>query len=791
MNFIMRSKNTRPWAILSVALSLALLLSFTAPVGVAGVERNGGTDTAGQTTSTTTDEPAEICEKDEIIYGKLAADGTVEQLYIVNAFDRDKPGEIIDYGKYEEVQNLTSTQPIEYQDGTVRARCDAGLFYYQGDLVSKESPWNIKLTYKLNGRPVNPADLSGENGALEIKLKIEPNQQVDPVYAEHFLLQISLTADMNKMSDLTADGALIANSGGNKLITWVVLPGDSADYTLTADIRNFSMSGLQIGGVPLNMDFELPSLDQYTDDFSQLNDGIAELNSGAQKLQEGIDALSDGAAASASGAGELADNGALLTDGLREIRSGLSQYGAGVGAYAAGVEQLSGGSEQVLGGLRELSGGLRQLSSQNSSLTDGSKQIGDALNSLSAALSGTKQSAPNENDLAKLGELVNGSQAFYDGLKQLSDGLGATVGPMKEATTGLRAISDGLSSSTGGLGELTAGLKAANDGLKGTTDNLQQIPPALSADQVIAQLGGLDDPSSADSQKLLYYIETSANSTNAQLTALANGLSELHGNYQALHTNFETVAGALGDLSTGLSETCDGLEQIVQQQEMIHTQLVNLAEQYAQINTGIGALAQSTGNLPQLIDGVNQLAAQYREFDAGLSAYTLGVSQTSAGAAELSQGMSSLDDGLDRLAVSGGSLRTAAEALAGGAGGAAEGTGTYVGGVRRLADGLAEYSDGMEQYASGVKELAVGTQTLDDETKDMDKKLEERLKEEIDKLIGGEFEIRSFASPRNTEIRSVQFVFMTAEIPEPAKQEAVAPVEERRSFWQKLSDLFK
>lgn len=97
----------------------------------------------------------------------------------------------------------------------------------------------------------------------------------------------------------------------------------------------------------------------------------------------------------------------------------------------------------------------------------------------------------------------------------------------------------------------------------------------------------------------------------------------------------------------------------------------------------------------------------------------------------------------------------------------------------------------MEQYASGVKELSDGTQTLDDETKDMDKKLEERLKEEIDKLIGGEFETPSFASPKNTEIRSVQFVFMTAEIPEPAKPEAIAPVEERRTFWEKLSDLFK
>ena len=54
MNFIKRSKNTRPRAILSVALSSALLLSLTPPVGVAGAGRKNGAGGAGETTATVT-----------------------------------------------------------------------------------------------------------------------------------------------------------------------------------------------------------------------------------------------------------------------------------------------------------------------------------------------------------------------------------------------------------------------------------------------------------------------------------------------------------------------------------------------------------------------------------------------------------------------------------------------------------------------------------------------------------------------------------------------------------------
>ena len=321
--------------------------------------------------------------KEEVIYGKLSSKGEVESLYAVNSFSPEKAGEITDFGNYSEVLNLTNNNPITYEGEKVSVQSEAGRFYYQGNLKEKELPWIISLDYKLDGRSVGAEELSGQSGQLEMGIKTDANPAVDSVYFDHYILQISMTVKAAKARNIRAEGATIANAGGDKIINWMVFPGQPADYRVTADISDFSMPGLQISGVPLNLDFELPDLAEYTDEFSQLHDGIAELNSGAQKLQEGIDALTEGANSSADGARELTGGSEQLTAGLSELQSGLTQYSAGIRQYADGIGELAGGSNRLLSGYRELAGGLKTISSKNRELTGGSAQIRNALQRLS------------------------------------------------------------------------------------------------------------------------------------------------------------------------------------------------------------------------------------------------------------------------------------------------------------------------------------------------------------------------------------------------------------------------
>jgi len=54
-----------------------------------------------------------------------------------------------------------------------------------------------------------------------------------------------------------------------------------------------------------------------------------------------------------------------------------------------------------------------------------------------------------------------------------------------------------------------------------------------------------------------------------------------------------------------------------------------------------------------------------------------------------------------------------------------------------------------------------------EETKDLREKFMTAMQEKLDELSGEEYEIRSYASDKNKDVASVQFVIMTEEVPLP------------------------
>ena len=47
--------------------------------------------------------------KEEVVYVNLNTDGSVKEINVVNIFDLDKDGQIVDYGRYESLRNMTTT----------------------------------------------------------------------------------------------------------------------------------------------------------------------------------------------------------------------------------------------------------------------------------------------------------------------------------------------------------------------------------------------------------------------------------------------------------------------------------------------------------------------------------------------------------------------------------------------------------------------------------------------------------------------------------------------------------
>ncbi|MHC1785677.1 MAG: hypothetical protein AB9880_01245 [Christensenellales bacterium] len=191
--------------------------------------------------------------KTEVVYARLDAAGALQGVYIVNSFETDTPAQILDYGQYLRLINLSGTDQLGSQPEGLSLSLQPGRFYYQGDPVRQALPWDIRLSYRLDGAAVQPGTLSGARGRLEIGLEVAVNEAL-AAYAEGLTLQISLTLDGDKCLDILAPGASIASAGGKRTLAYVILPGQPATYTASAKVQDFSMPGLQIVGLRLVMD---------------------------------------------------------------------------------------------------------------------------------------------------------------------------------------------------------------------------------------------------------------------------------------------------------------------------------------------------------------------------------------------------------------------------------------------------------------------------------------------------------------------------------------------------------
>jgi X-X-X-Leu-X-X-Gly heptad repeat protein len=374
-------------------------------------------------TSAAPSSTAATSPKEEVIYGLLNYDGSVENLYVVNIFDG---GHITDYGIYNKLSNLTTIDDINQEDDKITISTDAEKFYYQGDLLSKQLPWNIIIKYYMDDNEMSAQDLAGKSGQLKISIFINKNPNISGAFYDNFGLQIALLLDNKLSRNIIADNATIAEAAGSKQINFTVLPGNPFEGTITADVKDFGMEAISINAIRLAFDISIDS-SQFTGQFEELIHGIKELDDGA---------------------GEL-------LDGLNELSSGINDYVDGLNAFKKGIGQLSLGTKELYTGASSLSSGLSELVKQNANINLGATALQNtAFDAVNAQIQGMGLGLPNLTPENYIDILSNISDLVI--VKQQLDGI-------IEFVQGLRAYTDGVAQLGIGAGELTAGIKDFSD----------------------------------------------------------------------------------------------------------------------------------------------------------------------------------------------------------------------------------------------------------------------------------------------------------------------------------------
>ena len=366
--------------------------------------------------------------KDENVYVNLNQDGSVDGIYVVNSYRLDADTQVVDYGNYESVKNLTSDAEIQQQKGTVTVDAQAGEFFYQGNLQSKEIPWEISISYTLDGKEVSAKELAGKNGKLGISIHVGQNDQVDSEFFDNYLLQVTLTMDMERCSNLEAPGATAANVGTDKQLVYSILAGSEKDITVTADVLDFEMDAISFQGLPMNLDVdrELFSLDDLHDKAGEVSnaadefsDGAQDLEGGVNSLQEGVEGLQSGAESLKEGIDSYADGAKSLGDGIDTLQDGSNDLADGAQELVDGIVSLQDGANQLRDGYSGENGaasGARKLADGVKELKAGSHQLSEGVSTLIDMISGLGTNSA--------GSLDQKAQEALDGAEELNAALG-------------------------------------------------------------------------------------------------------------------------------------------------------------------------------------------------------------------------------------------------------------------------------------------------------------------------------------------------------------------------------
>lgn len=541
--------------------------------------------------------------KEEVIYGMLKGNGEVDEAYVVNIFDGT--GEIIDYGDYSTVKNMTSEEELVLNDDQITVNSQPDRLYYEGILKSNELPWNISIRYFMDGVEYSVEEIAGKSGALEIALDITENTKLDPFFFENYGLQATIILDTEKAKNILAEDATIANVGKNKQLTYTILPGKGANLLIEADVEDFEMEAIAINGIHLNLglDFDMDDAD--------LMDKVEELLSGVEQLDQGTESLK-------SGAGQLKEGSTQLESGAKKL--------------ADGTIDLDDGANTLQKGIEEISQALEILDSQSDSLIKGSAEFKAALEEIQNQLDNLSIEAD------KIQELTTASSEIQKGIEQLNESLAVLDQNVGFEQYKGQAKTKGLD-----LDELQAGNQQALSSLnpliekmKGFAGKLQEIPgmEAMGAEleEIIQELAGMETVLEGN-QAALSGTEEYLDEVSRSIQQIYQGSSELNKSYTQFDAAISELVDSLSTLVGKLPELTDAIDLLV--------------EKYGEFDQGVNLY---TEGVVQVLIGQQEVLAGAASLNTGTHSLRAGSLNLYGHMDDLIRGTTDLYTGAEKLA---------------------------------------------------------------------------------------------------------------------------------------------
>lgn len=485
-------------AVVVALVLLALAVPLTATPVMVNAEEASQNSTASQEIAGDISAPVDVsgsAEKQEVVYASLNNAGGMNSVYVVNVLKAAAGQTVQDFGTYDQVVNLTDTSTInQLSDSVILTMPESETasdteFSYQGSVPNAQIPWNISITYLLDGQEISAEDLAGKTGSLKLRIETAQNQSVDPRYYENYLMQITCTLPMENATNVKTDQGSIALSGSDVTVSFMVMPDADGSVSLSADVTNFEMSGISFAAIPFSMALDFPDTDSLVSQFDALIDGTEQLHSGAQDLAAGVSSVDAATKQAATGAANLATGATQMTQGLQQYQQGLRDSAAAAQGSVS-EEDIADARQNYEAALGEYAAAFtmayEQVMTENTQMTQQ-----EALQAAAQQLAGSSQEQAMNTALQSLLTVVStqiASQGAAEALTGAADGLGSVddasslLGGSASLGAGAQELASGLDQLAGGTGELASGVGSLTEGTQALAQETQGIPDKVQAE---------------------------------------------------------------------------------------------------------------------------------------------------------------------------------------------------------------------------------------------------------------------------------------------------------------------
>lgn len=429
---------------------------------------------------------------DEAFYATLDYYGQLQQSSVVKSYRTNGAAAIVDYGVYDQVENLVDGKAPQMEDGLLTFSFDEEIpekFYFEGKTAQpfEQLPWQVEISYKRNGAPALAEELGGQTGLFEIVIDIYPNPNASDYRKQNLVLTIATAFNDDDISSLEASGAEVQLIGNLRVVLFAVLPGEEQHFSIRVGAEEFAFPGLVMLAVPATL---------------QQIEKVADLRELKETAEESYHTLDDSF-------NTVLDSLDGMSGSLNAAANGLDSLNNARGAVSGGKGNVYANTDAALASLNGLADSLGQLDGYSETASQAITDLNQNVNGLNAAAQGLK---PQLEEVRRIAGDIKRDTEELRGL--LTD----VEGYNKRATE----ISNNLASS----------LESLNTSSSNLSERLKDLRNALYNVRGMSQIKAVDSI-------------TINGMTTEQLRQSANQVYGLYGQYQA--------ALAAGQLPEGTS----------------------------------------------------------------------------------------------------------------------------------------------------------------------------------------------------------------------------------------------